>query len=87
MSTRPSAPTSLEKQGGVEIIIVESIPGDDLFGFAVAPDKDALREAMNEALATIKEDGTLGGLYAKYFDGAEPPAKVLEGTNELLTDD
>ena len=77
----------LEKQGGVEIIIVESIPGDDLFGFAVAPDKDALREAMNEALATIKEDGTLAELYAKYFDGAEPPAKVLEGTNELLTDD
>ncbi len=76
----------LEKQGGVEVIIVESIPGDDLFGFAVAPDNDALREAMNEALATIKEDGTMAELYQKYFD-TEPPAKVLEGTNELLTDD
>ncbi len=76
----------LEKQGGIEVIIVESIPGDDLFGFAVAPDNDALREAMNEALATIKEDGTMAELYEKYF-GAEPPAKVLEGTNELLTDD
>jgi ABC-type amino acid transport substrate-binding protein len=76
----------LEKQGGVEIIVVESIPGDDLFGFAVAPDSDALREAMNEALATIKEDGTMAELYQKYFD-AEPPAKVLEGTNELLTND
>ncbi len=76
----------LEKQGGIEVIIVESIPGDDLFGFAVAPDNDALREAMNEALATIKEDGTMAELYEKYF-GTEPPAKVLEGTNELLTDD
>ncbi|MEK6272631.1 MAG: ABC transporter substrate-binding protein [Actinomycetota bacterium] len=76
----------LEKQGGVEIIVVESIPGDDLFGFAVAPDNDGLREAMNEALATIKEDGTMAELYQKYFD-AEPPAKVLEGTNEDLTDD
>jgi polar amino acid transport system substrate-binding protein len=76
----------LEKQGGVEVIIVESIPGDDLFGFAVAPENDALREEMNNALATIKEDGTMAELYQKYFD-AEPPAKVLDGTNELLTND
>ena len=41
---------------------------------------------MNEALATIKEDGTMAELYQKYF-GSEPPAEVLEGTNELLTDD
>ncbi len=40
---------------------------------------------MNEALATIKEDGTLDELYAKYFDGATPPEAVL-GTNELLND-
>lgn len=76
----------LEKQGGIKVIVVQSIPGDDLFGFAVARDNDALREAMNEALATIKEDGTMAELYQKYFD-AEPPAKVLEGTNELLTND
>ena len=42
---------------------------------------------MNEALATIKEDGTMAELYAEVLRGAEPPAKVLEGTNELLTDD
>jgi polar amino acid transport system substrate-binding protein len=75
---------ALEKQGGMEI--VEEIPGEDLFGFAVAPDNDALREAMNEALATIKEDGTMAELYEKYFS-SEPPPDVLEGTNELLTDD
>jgi polar amino acid transport system substrate-binding protein len=76
----------LEKKGGIEVIVVESIPGDDLFGFAVAPDNDALREAMNEALATIKEDGTMAELYEKYF-GTEPPTEVLDGKNELLTND
>ena len=76
----------LEKQGGLELIVVESIPGDDLFGFAVAPDNDGLREAMNDALATIKEDGTMAEIYDKYF-GTEPPPEVLDGTNELLTND
>jgi polar amino acid transport system substrate-binding protein len=75
---------AVEKQGGMEI--VESIPGEDLFGFAVAPDNDALREAMNEQLAAMKEDGTLAELYNKTF-GSDPPPEVLEGTNELLTDD
>ncbi len=74
----------VEKQGGMEI--VEEIPGEDLFGFAVAPDNDALREAMNEALATIKEDGTMAELYETWF-GGEPPPAVLDGTNELLTND
>ena len=42
---------------------------------------------MNEAIATLKEDGTIEELYAKYFDGATPPPEVIDGTNELLTDD
>lgn len=80
---QPVAVDAVEKQGGIEII--EEIPTNELYGFAVAPDNDALREAMNEALATIKEDGTLDDLYDKYFDGATPPEAVL-GTNELLTE-
>jgi len=70
-----------------DLEIVEEIPTDVFFGFAVAPDNDALREAMNEALATLKENGTIEDLYAKYFDGAAPPEEVLSGTNELLTND
>ena len=46
----------------------------EFFGFAVAPDNDGLREAMNEALATIKEDGTMDELYEKYF-GADAAAR------------
>jgi ABC-type amino acid transport substrate-binding protein len=82
---QPVAVDAVETLGGMEI--VEEIPLDELFGFAIAPDNDVLREAMNEALATIKEDGTITELYAKYFAGAKPPPEVLEGKNELLTDD
>jgi len=80
---QPVAVDAVEKQGGVEI--VEEIPTNELYGFAVAPDNDALREAMNGALSTIKDDGTLDELYATYFNGATPPESVL-GTNPLLND-
>jgi polar amino acid transport system substrate-binding protein len=80
-----TAVVGLEK--APDLKIAEEIPTDVFFGFAVAPDNDALREAMNEALATLKEDGTIEELYAKYFDGAAPPEEVLSGTNELLTND
>jgi polar amino acid transport system substrate-binding protein len=77
---------AIEKQGGMEIADSFAATSPDLFGFAVAPEDDALREAMNEQLAAMKEDGTLAELYNKTF-GSDPPAQVLEGTNELLTDD
>lgn len=75
---------AVEETEGIEV--VEEIPTDIFFGFAVAPENDALREAMNEALATLKEDGTIADLYAEYFDGAEPPQEVLDSTNELLSE-
>ncbi len=75
---------AVEENDGLEV--VEEIPTDVFFGFAVAPDNDGLREAMNEGLATLKEDGTINDLYKEYFD-AEAPPEVLDGTNELLTDD
>ena len=82
---QPVAADAVEKQGGVEI--VEEIPTGELFGFAVAPDNDGLREAINASLATLKEDGTMDELYEKYFT-IPPPEEVAAGsTNELLTDD
>jgi polar amino acid transport system substrate-binding protein len=81
---QPVAVDALEQQGGVEI--AEEIPTNELYGFAVAPDNDALREAMDEALATIKEDGTLDELYEKYFQAA-PPESVLSNENPLLTNE
>src|SRR5919106_5280201 len=80
---QPVAVDAVEKQEGVEI--AEEIPTEELYGFAVAPDNDALREAINEALATLKEDGTIEELYQKYFNSSSPAS--IEGTNPLLTDD
>jgi polar amino acid transport system substrate-binding protein len=80
---QPVAADAVEKQGGVEII--EEIATDELYGFALAPDSDELREAMNEALTTLKDDGTIADLYEEYFQ-IEPPASVLEGTNEDLSE-
>jgi polar amino acid transport system substrate-binding protein len=79
---QPIAADAVEKQGGVEI--AQEITTNELYGFPVAPDNDALREAMNGALATLKEDGTIDELYEKYFS-TKPPSTVLEGTNEELT--
>lgn len=81
---QPVAVDAVEKQDGLEV--TEDIATNELYGFAVAPDNDALREAMDEALAAIKSDGTLEELYLEYFDTAPSPA-VLEDENPLLTDD
>jgi polar amino acid transport system substrate-binding protein len=80
------AADAIEKQGGMEIAESFAATAPDLFGFAVAPQNDALREAMNEQLAAMKEDGTLAELYKKTF-GTEPSDKLLNSKNELLTND
>lgn len=71
-----------EETGGV--VIAQEIETDEQYGFAVAPDNDALREDMNEALQTIKDDGTLNELYEEYFD-TKAPEDLLSAKNELLT--
>jgi polar amino acid transport system substrate-binding protein len=76
---QPVAVDAVEKEGGVEI--AEEIPTKELFGFGFGPDSDALREAFNESLQKLKDDGTIDELYEKYFQTAAP-ASVLEGTNE-----
>jgi polar amino acid transport system substrate-binding protein len=74
---QPVAVDAVEKQGGVTL--VQTIPTNELYGFAMAKDKTALLDAVNQALRQIKDDGTIADLYQKYFN-AEPPASVLEGT-------
>lgn len=74
----PIARDAQQKQGDVEIT---DIPTGELYGLPVAEGKDALLARINEALAEIKEDGTLADLYKKYFD-LEPPNLVLEGTHQ-----
>ena len=76
---QPVALDAVNKQGGVEI--VEELATEELYGFAIAPDNDTLREAVNDALTELKDDGTITELYEKYFEG-EPPESVLDGTHE-----
>ena len=82
---QPVAADAVEKQGGVEI--AEEIQTNELYGFAVAPDNDGLREAINGALAELKEDGTVDALYEKYFATAPPPSVASGDPNPTLTDD
>jgi polar amino acid transport system substrate-binding protein len=76
---QPVALDGVEKQGGVEII--EEIPTDELYGVAFGPDSDALREAFNESLQALKDDGTIDELHQQYFD-LPAPATVTDGTHE-----
>jgi polar amino acid transport system substrate-binding protein len=74
----PVAEDAIKKFGDLEIT---QIPTGELYGFAFAEDSDALREQVNEALAEMKDDGTIDQLYEKYFK-TKPPSEVLEGTHE-----
>jgi polar amino acid transport system substrate-binding protein len=76
---QPVAVDALEKQGGVEI--AEEIPTNELYGFAMSKENPELVEAVNGALQTLKDDGTIADLYEQYFQ-AEPPDSVLTGTTD-----
>jgi polar amino acid transport system substrate-binding protein len=82
---QPVAVDAVEKQGGLEV--AEEIQTNELYGFPVAPDNDGLREAVNQALAELKEDGTVDELYEKYFSTTPPPSVGSGDPNPLLTDD
>jgi polar amino acid transport system substrate-binding protein len=75
----PVAEDAVQKQSGLEI--AERIVTRELYGFSFAPDNDALREKVNDALTTLKENGTITELYKKYFPG-QSPDPVLKATNE-----
>jgi polar amino acid transport system substrate-binding protein len=75
---QPVAEDAEKKFGDVEI---REIPTGELYGFSFAQDNDGLREQVNEALAEMKDDGTIDKLYEKYFK-EKPPSEVLEGTHE-----
>jgi polar amino acid transport system substrate-binding protein len=74
---QPVAADAVEKQGGVEI--AEEITTNELYGFAMSKENPALVEAVNGALTTLKDDGTIAELYEKYFS-TDPPESVLSGT-------
>lgn len=61
----PNAAYALENDG---VILAEEFETDEEYGFAVEEEgRDALVEAVNEALATLRDNGTYDEIYAEYF--------------------
>ncbi|MDR1775397.1 MAG: ABC transporter substrate-binding protein [Actinomycetes bacterium] len=48
--------------------IIEAIPTGEQYGFAVSKNNTGLRDAVNQALQTVKDNGKYKEIFAKYFD-------------------
>ena len=76
---QPVAVDAVEKTGGVEI--AEEIATNELYGYAMSKENTGLLDAVNGALQTLKDDGTITDLYQQYFQ-TDPPESVLNGTTD-----
>ena len=54
--------------------IIESIPTGEQYGFAVSKDNPELLAAIDDALLTLKENGTFDEIFLKYFPDLTPPS-------------
>lgn len=61
--------------------VVETFDTNEEYGVVFPEDSDALREAVNQALTEIKEDGTLDEIYQTWFEEGAPEA-LLTSTHE-----
>jgi polar amino acid transport system substrate-binding protein len=76
---QPVAADAVEKQGGVEV--ATEIPTNELYGIAISKENPELLDAVNQALAEFKQDGTIQGLYEQYLK-TDAPDSVLNGTTQ-----
>jgi polar amino acid transport system substrate-binding protein len=61
----PNAAEALENDA---VVVIETYPTEEEYGFALQEEgRDALREAVNEALATLRADGTYDAIYDDWF--------------------
>ena len=74
-------PNNTAAEDNPDLEVVETYPTGEQYGIVFPEGSDALLEAVNEALATVKEDGTLDEIYQEWFD-KEAPESVLEATHE-----
>ncbi len=75
----PAAQDAVEQKEGLEI--AATIDTDEQYGLAFRERSAELREAVNEALSEMKEDGTYTRIYRKWFKKA-PPREILDATHE-----
>lgn len=50
-----------------QFVVTETFPTGEQYGFAVSQDNNALLEALDEALATIRDNGTYDSIFATWF--------------------
>ncbi len=50
-----------------QFVVTETFPTGEQYGFAVTKENTALLEALDGALATLREDGTYDTIYAEWF--------------------
>jgi len=75
----PTVEDAAATKEGLEV--VEIFPTDEQYGIVFPDGSDALLEAVNGSLQTIKDDGTLDEIYEEYFDMPAPEV-LLTATNE-----
>jgi len=54
--------------------IVEAIPTGEQYGIAVSKDNPGLLKAINDAMVTIKKNGTFDEIFLRYFPDLTPPS-------------
>ena len=60
--------------------VAETYGTDEVLAMAFAEDNDALREAANEIIVEMKQDGRIDELYQKWFK-KDMPKELLDATN------
>lgn len=72
-------PVSLDAiKGNPDLEVVEQVETGEEYAFAVAKDNPELRDALDEALKKLYEDGTYAEIFNKYFPDQELPEYASE---------
>ena len=66
-------PAAAEQEGRSDLVVVEVIETDELYGIGVHQDNDALLQAIDDTLAELIEDGSYEEIYGRWFEGDVPP--------------
>jgi polar amino acid transport system substrate-binding protein len=74
INDEPGSVGAIEQQGLEGTVeVVEPIDTNEKYSFVFSQDNPELRDAVNQALADIIEDGTYQTIFERYFAGEPPP--------------
>lgn len=71
------------KDSGGRIVLAQKQLSRTPMAFAVAKDREALRDALNRGLDEVIRDGTWSRLQAKYYPGRQIPADFKPGSGHV----